>query len=570
MAALEGVVQLAHIARPGVCEQCLTRAGRQSRRRPSKRFPDVLQEGFAERKDIAATLTERRDVDVEHLEPIEQILAKVSALHGLSQVAVGRRNDADIGFQQPRAPQPLELALLQDAQELGLRRQTHLADFVQEQHAACRQFDLSRLGLLRTRERAAFVAEQFRFEQLLRQRGTVQRDEWAVASARRAMNEAGDDFLPGARVTADEDRGVGGGDLGRLLQHVEPFGRLADDTRLRLRVQLLGEHLHSRREVIGAGARLRDLPGRVGELLVRHRQHDVIGDAAGDGEVSLMERVPPFRQEADRHDLIARTRAHADRRPIAGGDQSIRGIRPARDRHAVGREIAEQRVARERASGHLRMLQVGKIGRRRGLDGNLAVRIVEHHGHRIVREHLVRDLGDAGKHAANVEHVGNRAKQLRGCLDIGGTPLFERRIAGTLGELLMRNRQRDNAAQALCVFEIARRIRMRPSRPEREHAKELIADAHRHGQARSQATCVRWPIVEQRRLGEVNDRWVIGPQHETGVVVRDDTGGHRTEPPEELTHIEALRERRKQLVKHVEVAGVAAGCADRACVVGHV
>ena len=89
-------------------------------------------------------------------------------------------------FEQPRAAEPLELALLQHAQELRLRRQAHLADLVEEQHAAGGQLDLARLGLLRAGERAALVAEELRLEQLLGQRRAVQRDERpAPARARR-------------------------------------------------------------------------------------------------------------------------------------------------------------------------------------------------------------------------------------------------------------------------------------------------------------------------------------------------------------------------------------------------
>ena len=80
-------------------------------------------------------------------------------------------------FSEARAAEPLELALLQHAQELRLRGQAHLADLVEEQHAARRQLDLPGLGLLRAGERAALVAEQLRLEQLLGQRGAVQRDE---------------------------------------------------------------------------------------------------------------------------------------------------------------------------------------------------------------------------------------------------------------------------------------------------------------------------------------------------------------------------------------------------------
>ena len=60
---------------------------------------------------------------------------------------------------------------------LACAGEAHLADFVEKQDAAGRQLDLPRLRLLRAGERAALVAEQLRLEQLLGQRGAVERDE---------------------------------------------------------------------------------------------------------------------------------------------------------------------------------------------------------------------------------------------------------------------------------------------------------------------------------------------------------------------------------------------------------
>ena len=105
------------------------------------------------------------------------------------QVSVRRGHDARVGLQHARAAESLKLALLQHAQELRLRRHAHLGDFVQEQHAARGLFELARFALRRAGERTPFVAEELRFEQLLRQRRTVQRNKGTV-SARDAHSVA--------------------------------------------------------------------------------------------------------------------------------------------------------------------------------------------------------------------------------------------------------------------------------------------------------------------------------------------------------------------------------------------
>ena len=64
------------------------------------------------------------------------------------------------------AAHALDDAVLQEAQQLGLQRQRHVADLVEEQRAAVGQLDLADGLLRRARERALLVAEQLALEQL--------------------------------------------------------------------------------------------------------------------------------------------------------------------------------------------------------------------------------------------------------------------------------------------------------------------------------------------------------------------------------------------------------------------
>ena len=230
--ALERVAQFPNVPRPVVLQQRFTRVACQAGRRTSERLRDLLEERVAEQHDVALALAKRRQADVEHLQPVEEILAKIAALDRLAQIAVARRNDPDVGLVQPGPAESRKLPLLQNAQELGLRRWAHLAHLVEEQHTAGGELDLSRLRLLRAGERAPLVAEQLRLEQLLRQRGTVQRDERSALSRGGAMDEARDDFLSGTRFTGQEHRRLGLRHLRGLLQRVDPLGRLADDARV--------------------------------------------------------------------------------------------------------------------------------------------------------------------------------------------------------------------------------------------------------------------------------------------------------------------------------------------------
>ena len=185
-------------------------------------------------------------MNVEHAESIEQVLAKVAALNGFAQIAVRRGDDTDVRLQQACPPEPLELALLQNAQELGLRGEAHFGDLVEKEHAARRELHLPGLCLLRAGERAALVAKQLRLEQLLGQCGAIQRDERPAPARRRGMDEPRHDFFAGAGLAGNEHGRVGRSDLCRLAQHRAPFGRLAHDTHVAPHGRLFDGSLHAR------------------------------------------------------------------------------------------------------------------------------------------------------------------------------------------------------------------------------------------------------------------------------------------------------------------------------------
>ena len=75
----------------------------------------------------------------------------------------------------------LEGLLLQDAQQLRLQLERHIADFVEKQRALMRQFEPSNLLRQRARECALLVAEPLALEKTGRGRGAIDRDERAAA-----------------------------------------------------------------------------------------------------------------------------------------------------------------------------------------------------------------------------------------------------------------------------------------------------------------------------------------------------------------------------------------------------
>ena len=128
-----------------------------------------------------------------------------------------------------RAAEPLELLLLQDAQQLHLDIQRQLADFVEEDRAVVRQLEASVLLLHRAGERTALVSEQLAFGQARRKRAAVHLHHHAVAAATEAVKGSRDQLLAGAGLAEEQHRGIGVRDALDRAEHLPHRRRLSDD-----------------------------------------------------------------------------------------------------------------------------------------------------------------------------------------------------------------------------------------------------------------------------------------------------------------------------------------------------
>ena len=84
------------------------------------------------------------------------------------EIAIRRRDDADVDLDRRRAADALELLLLEHAQQLGLKIEPHLGDFVEQQRSAVRALERAFDALDRAGERALLVTEQRALDQALR------------------------------------------------------------------------------------------------------------------------------------------------------------------------------------------------------------------------------------------------------------------------------------------------------------------------------------------------------------------------------------------------------------------
>ena len=149
--ALDRVLQLAHVARPVIRHQHVDRGRRDALDVLAVRERRLFEKVIGEQQQVGLPLAQRRNEDREHVragstDPRGSCPSAIAFSMSLFVAAISR-TFARIVFVPP---EPLEFARLQHAQQLDLRREVELADFVEKQRAPLRQLETS---LFRARAR---------------------------------------------------------------------------------------------------------------------------------------------------------------------------------------------------------------------------------------------------------------------------------------------------------------------------------------------------------------------------------------------------------------------------------
>ena len=151
---LEDVFQLPDVAGPVIAHEHVDGGRRDALDDLTVLVRELLEEVIGEQQQVGFALAERRHEDGEHVEPIVEVLAEGILRDGLLEILVRRGEQAHVGLDRFGAAQPLELALLQHAQQLDLRGGVDVADFVEEQCPALGELEAAFLPGLRPREGA--------------------------------------------------------------------------------------------------------------------------------------------------------------------------------------------------------------------------------------------------------------------------------------------------------------------------------------------------------------------------------------------------------------------------------
>jgi hypothetical protein len=146
----------------------------------------------------------RRHGELHDGEPVVQILAEAARADLLAEIAVGRRDDADLHAARLRLTDRAHLAGLERAQERRLGVEGQLADLVEEERASVGRLEGADSVGARAGEGAALVPEQLRQDELARDGAAVDDHERALRHHRALVDGVRDELLAAAALALDE------------------------------------------------------------------------------------------------------------------------------------------------------------------------------------------------------------------------------------------------------------------------------------------------------------------------------------------------------------------------------
>ena len=222
--AVDDVLQLTHVARPVVAGEHLERARRHAAHVAPAVARRLADEVLHEMRNVLPPLAQRRQAQRDDVQSVKQVFPERALAHRGPQVGIGGREHADVHGDRPLAAHPLDLPLLEHAQELGLQLEAQRADLVQEDRPAVRQLEPAEPSRVGAREGAALVAEQLRLHERLRDGRDVDGDERRVLALAPAVDRARHQLLARAALAGDEHGGGRRRDLRDQLVEARHLG----------------------------------------------------------------------------------------------------------------------------------------------------------------------------------------------------------------------------------------------------------------------------------------------------------------------------------------------------------
>src|SRR6185436_5045950 len=126
---------------------------------------ELFEEVTDQFRDVRPALAQRWDRDLDHVQPVVEVLTESALRDHLAKVAIGCADDAHVDVARSTVgSDTLDLAGLEEAQQQALHTQGHLAYLIEEYRAHVGGFELAGLVAIGAGEAALDVAEELRLE----------------------------------------------------------------------------------------------------------------------------------------------------------------------------------------------------------------------------------------------------------------------------------------------------------------------------------------------------------------------------------------------------------------------
>ena len=156
-----------------------------------------MQEQLRQGQDVLPAAGQGRHADTDDRQTEKEILTEGAPGDHVLEVAVRRGQDTRLHRAFGGGAQGVELAMLEEAQELGLGGLGEFPDLVQEEAPAGRLFDQTGLSLLAgPAEGSRGVSEEFAFDEFAGHGRAVDRDQGASEIWASVVDGAGHELFP--------------------------------------------------------------------------------------------------------------------------------------------------------------------------------------------------------------------------------------------------------------------------------------------------------------------------------------------------------------------------------------
>ena len=160
--SLQNIAQLPHISRPIIPMKNIQHFGIDPCNARAVFLVQILQHDIGDQRNIFFAFAQRRNYDLEYAQPIVELFSQMR-----SDFLTGRGKYPNVHCDFVFAAKPPHPQVLENAQQLWLRRLRHLADLVEKQSAPVRLLKATGGALHGARKCAFLVAEQFALNQSL-------------------------------------------------------------------------------------------------------------------------------------------------------------------------------------------------------------------------------------------------------------------------------------------------------------------------------------------------------------------------------------------------------------------